>query len=408
MVSNSGADSAETVGAGSFTVLDHGFWQRAFGGDRERARQDGLDWRRSLHHRRGAGAGGPAARRRRICMRRSNTARPSAPRPQPDGARNSLDVIGRARPGVSGSQIEDDLQATWNTVAGDIPAIPTADSRSRRAPLREIIIGDVADPAARSPGCGNSRVAGGLCQRRQPAARPGIGTRRELAVRVVDGRRSRPAVAAAADRVDRALAERRCCRVDDRLLGDAGSDRGAARRYSASRRGRVEGTVVLFTFGARAARLESVLGSLPALQATRQSTAARTARGRLGCRPRAAARIASEPGSWSADIAISVVLLTGAGLLIRSFVAADPGVVPGFKSEQAIGVPDRIAGRSVPRRHSRFAIAVTQFEARLRALPAVTSAAVTTVLPLSGLGGLVDFSVVGASASASRCESRDR
>ena len=39
---------------------------------------------------------------------------------------------------------------------------------------------------------------------------------------------------------------------------------------------------------------------------------------------------------------------------------------------------------------------MTQFEARLRALPGVTSAAVTTVLPLSGLGSLVDFSVVGA------------
>jgi predicted permease len=38
---------------------------------------------------------------------------------------------------------------------------------------------------------------------------------------------------------------------------------------------------------------------------------------------------------------------------------------------------------------------VAQFETRLRALPGVTSVAVTTVLPLSGPGGLIDFSVVG-------------
>ena len=264
-----------------------------------------------------------------------------------------LDVIGRARRGVSASQIEDDLKRLGAELQAAFPQyqrqtdvhdqfLARNDHRGRRG------------PAAHSPGCGDSGVAGRLRQCRQPAARPGIDTRRRAGGPGRDGRRPRPAVEAAADRVDRARAERRRCRTDDRLLGNGGFDRGAASRYSASRRGRVEpsrGALHPRRLATHRGRFWLAAGA----PGDGQATAARTARGRPRRGPsRSAHRVRA--GLVVAEIAISVVLLTGAGLLIRSFVQLTR-VSPGFKSRTGNGVPDRLAGRPVRRRHSRSAIA---------------------------------------------------
>jgi predicted permease len=95
-----------------------------------------------------------------------------------------------------------------------------------------------------------------------------------------------------------------------------------------------------------------------------------------------------------AEMALSVVLLTGAGLLIRSFVGLTR-VAPGFTAEQAMAFRIAMQGDEYAR-GQQIRDRVAQFEARLRALPGVSSVASTTVLPLSGPGGLIDFAVVGA------------
>jgi predicted permease len=87
----------------------------------------------------------------------------------------------------------------------------------------------------------------------------------------------------------------------------------------------------------------------------------------------------------TSEIALSVVLLVGAGLLIRSFLQV-LGIDPGFHSEQVltmrINLPqDRY---SQPEQVSAFYKEVLR---RVETLPGVQAAGASAALPLSGLGG---------------------
>ena len=76
-----------------------------------------------------------------------------------------------------------------------------------------------------------------------------------------------------------------------------------------------------------------------------------------------------------AELAIALMLLTGAGLLVRSFsqlVAVDTG----FNADRLLTLQMSVGGRQVP--------LVEQSLERIRALPGVRAASVTSVLPLSG------------------------
>ena len=163
-------------GAGSFTVLDHGFWQRAFGGDRNVLGRTvsigGAPY--TIVGVLAPGARLPEAADMYAPLEYGETFSSTTA----TGRRSEfLDVIGRVRPGVSASQVEDDLRRLGTQLQA---AFPQTNGRLTftTSSLREMIIGDVADSAAHSPGRGNSRVAGCLCQCRQPATRPGVGTRR--------------------------------------------------------------------------------------------------------------------------------------------------------------------------------------------------------------------------------------
>ncbi|MGH7594023.1 MAG: ABC transporter permease, partial [Gemmatimonadales bacterium] len=92
-----------------------------------------------------------------------------------------------------------------------------------------------------------------------------------------------------------------------------------------------------------------------------------------------------------AELALAVVLLTGAGLLLRSF-AALANVAPGFDDRNVMTMftllPGRYANDST----------VARFEKRvvddLSALPGVTSAAAINTLPLSNLGDNTSIDIV--------------
>jgi putative ABC transport system permease protein len=95
----------------------------------------------------------------------------------------------------------------------------------------------------------------------------------------------------------------------------------------------------------------------------------------------------------TAEIALTLTLLVTAGLLMRSFIRLQ-NVSPGFTASRVMvaGVP------LSPRNYSEHEVrtnAVEDLLSRVRALPGVTNAGVTTLLPLSGTGGSLHFNIEG-------------
>jgi putative ABC transport system permease protein len=375
-------------GRNRVVVLDNGFWQRAFGGDRgvigrtvtlggnpheivgilapgERITTD-VDVYSPLEY-------GPTFDATTMKGRRSEF----------------LAVIGRARAGVAAPEIAADLRRVGTRLQSNYPE--TNDGLTFSGiPLLDLMVGDVRRPLFVLLGavgfvllvaCAN--VANLLLAR--ASARTG-----ELAVRA--------ALGASRARLVRQLL------TEAAVLGLLGAAAGLAVSYWCTRalvaaqpadiprldQVAINAPVVLFTVAV--ALLTSIgFGMLPALQARRAMPSglregARTGGVGRGHRVRAALVVA--------EMALAVVLLTGAGLLIRSFVGL-MRVDPGFTVERGVAFRVVFQGEAY-RSAAQIRDRVAQVEERLRALPGVSAVGITTVLPLSGLGALLDFAVVGA------------
>ena len=143
----------------------------------------------------------------------------------------------------------------------------------------------------------------------------------------------------------------------------------------------VNGTVLLFTAGLTA--VTGVLfGAYPAVQAARANVSGMLKEGMRGSSGGVGSRRARNT-LVMAEMALAVVLLVGAGLLIRSFsklLAVDPG----FQAERvvtfSIAAPDTKYGQYVQRR-----VMVADLLERMNRLPGAQGAAVVTGLPLSNM-----------------------
>jgi putative ABC transport system permease protein len=369
-------------------VLDHGFWLREFGGE------PGILTRTiSLGGQPYAvvgvlapGARLPSPADLLVPLEYGETFSATTAR----GRRSEfLAVLGRSRPGQSVAHIDDDLRRIGTELQQRFP-----DTNGRltftSTALRDTIVGDVRTPLFMLLGavgfvllvaCAN--VANLILAR--ASARES-----ELAIRA--------ALGAGRVRLLRQLL------TETLVLGFAGGIVGLALAYAGTRAlvaaqpadiprldsVRMNGTVVLFTL-AMTLFTSVAVGVLPALQSTgRLLTRAlreggRGAAGGGGHRVRAALVVA--------EMMLAVVLLMGAGLLIRSFVGMTR-VDPGFRPEQAMAFRVAMQGQDYDR--AKIRQRVIDIETRLRALPGVTAVAATNVLPLSGRGGLIDFQVEGA------------
>jgi predicted permease len=144
---------------------------------------------------------------------------------------------------------------------------------------------------------------------------------------------------------------------------------------------RVDATVLAFALGA--SLLSAVLfGLLPALQISTRAELREslTSEGRAFTAHRRARR--SRNGLVVAEMALAVVLLAGAGLLMRSFVAlvrVDPGFQPDGVFSFSLSLPDARYG--TPERAEAFYADLLD---RLRVLPGVNAAGAVFGLPLSG------------------------
>jgi putative ABC transport system permease protein len=106
-----------------------------------------------------------------------------------------------------------------------------------------------------------------------------------------------------------------------------------------------------------------------------------------------------------AEIALSLVLLVGAGLLVNSFLRLQ-AASPGFEAENALAV--RL---SLPKAHYSNRAALTAFYEKLRprleSLPGVETVGVVSALPLSGTVYSVPFTIEGRAATPDEVERAD-
>ena len=145
--------------------------------------------------------------------------------------------------------------------------------------------------------------------------------------------------------------------------------------------------VVLFALGV-SVLTGLVFGIVPALQAARQPI-----RESLNEEGRGASGSTRQRKTHSAlvvvEIALALVLLTGAGLLLRSF-ASLTRVDTGFDRSNLLVVNLPLSPRKY-RDSAARTTAVQQILDRVRALPGVSGAAMTTGLPMSGAGATIHF-----------------
>ncbi len=97
-----------------------------------------------------------------------------------------------------------------------------------------------------------------------------------------------------------------------------------------------------------------------------------------------------------AEIALAVVLLAGAGLMIRSF-AALRAVDPGFDSKRVLTARVSLPSRKYdePAKSLRF---FSEAVTRVAAIPGVESAGMISYLPFTGLGAATGLTIVGRPA----------
>jgi putative ABC transport system permease protein len=302
-----------------------------------------------------------------------------------------LAVVGRVRADVDAAAIDADLKRVGAQLMAAFKQTNDGLTFASK-PLREVIVGDVQRPLFVMLGavgfvllvaCAN--VANLLLAR--GSARHG-----ELSVRA--------AVGAGRARLIRQLV------TESILLGLIGGVLGlglaywstqaliAARPADLPRLDEIQlnGTVVLFTFGA-ALFTSLIFGFIPAMQATNehllrglQESGRSSGGGRRTHRLRSTLVVA--------EMALAVILLTGAGLLIRSFIALTE-VNPGFQPEGAITLRLTFQGAEY-KDGEQIRNRVDQLLTRVRELPQVTAVAAGSILPLGGLGALNDFAVAGA------------
>ena len=152
----------------------------------------------------------------------------------------------------------------------------------------------------------------------------------------------------------------------------------------------IDAGVLLFTLGATILS-GLAFGLLPALTAARTTlTDAMKEGGRGGTSGRGAR---ARNAFVIVEVALALVLLVGAGLLVRSFSAllnVDPGFDPSHTVTMKVSIPT--SKYQEPERIKAF---YDQLFEKIDAVPGVRAAGGTSFLPLNGIGAATGFEIVG-------------
>jgi putative ABC transport system permease protein len=380
------APADDTPGQEKVAVLTHGLWQRRFGGD------PAVVGRALTLNGEPFTVVGVMERDFFFPLRLAEIAIPLAPDRDPwrqnRKSTNFLRAVGRARPGVSGAQIADDLDGIQRRLQKEFPesygskrgllAVPYREELTRTFSLALwVLLGAVALLLLIAcANLANLMLVRATDRRRDMAIRQALGASRSELVRQL-------LVESALLAVGGALLGTLLARWTVPLL--------VALSPEALPRARdihVSLPVLLFTLGA--AVLAAVLfGLAPALRAARVDPSLdlkSEGRGAAGTADRGRARgliVASQ-------VALMMMLLTGAGLLLKSFhevMRVEPGFDPGVLTVRL----------SLPRKDYGELAKVSQFyrqlEARVAALPGVTSVAAINHVPLNGAIATAEYNV---------------
>jgi putative ABC transport system permease protein len=153
---------------------------------------------------------------------------------------------------------------------------------------------------------------------------------------------------------------------------------------------RIDGVVILFTIAVGV--VTGVLfGLVPAFAATRGVSATLKESGRGAVTSRSAGRVRG--ALVVTELALAVMLLVGAGLLMRSFIKLQ-AVDPGFKVDPALTFDLTLPDARYKEMEQQIAF-YDQLLPRLRGLPGVQAASAVMGLPLAGLDFIISFEVAG-------------
>ena len=371
-------------GAGRVVLMSHGLWQRRFGGDPNIVGR-ALTLNGEVYT--VVGVAPPHLK----LLSSTELWTPLARDPAQAGRRNDfLFVAGRLKPGVTLEQARADMEALTARLQQQYPNTNTGWSADL-VPLHEQIVGGVRPALLVLLGavgfvlliaCAN--VANLMLAR--------AGARgREIAIRTALG-------AGRLRLVRQLLTESLLLAV---LGGGAGlllAVWGAAALAAASvpgipRLGDVQVDATVLAFAASLSVLTGILfGLVPALQAARPDVneslkeGGRGGAGSLGRHRFRSALVVAE-------VALSLVLLIGAGLMIRS-IHRLANLQTNFNRESLLTLQVTLPQARYPGDTER-GLFYQQLLERVRALPGVTSATTLTPLPLTGGGNFWSFSMAG-------------
>jgi putative ABC transport system permease protein len=303
-----------------------------------------------------------------------------------------LSVMGRLKPGVTFEQAQRDMERVHAELTRQFPDFNTGWT-ARVVPLREQLTGDVRPALLFMLGAvafvlliacanvANLLLARATARRRELALRSALGAGRGRIVRQLMAESLVLAILGG-------LSGLLLAYWGLHLLRSAIAGQLPIQRLESVS---IDGWVLGFTI---AASLLSGLffGLVPAFSASGTSlTDALKEGGRTGS---AAAGKRTRSGFVVAEVALALVLLVGAGLLVRSFVRVT-NVDPGFDAARTVSM-----SVSLPAGRCRDGAARDLFFTRLfdqiDALPGVDASGATSFLPISGLGAATRFDIVGA------------
>jgi putative ABC transport system permease protein len=140
-----------------------------------------------------------------------------------------------------------------------------------------------------------------------------------------------------------------------------------------------------------------IIGIMPAFQFSRTSVSETLKQG-SGRTGGSALKQHTRKALVISEVALSLVLLIGAGLMIRSFLKLQ-NVDPGFDTSNALTMSVVLTWTRYPEPHQRLAFFDRAIE-QIRAVPGVVSVGATTKIPLTGGGSTQPFTVEGRPAGA--------